>query len=80
MELFTAADLEFMQNELQADGIDTQGYVPVFLAETANGRRSSPFSTGTGRAVRWATTRRSDSVPPAASTRTITGTPMLVAA
>lgn len=48
LELFTAADLEFMQNELQADGIDTQGYVSVFLAETANGLSVVSLFDGNG--------------------------------
>ena len=37
VEIFDTSDLEFMQQELQADGIDTQGRVSIFLAETANG-------------------------------------------
>ena len=37
VEIFSAADLAFMQNELEADGIVTAGRISVFLAETANG-------------------------------------------
>ncbi len=37
VQIFSAQDLSFMQNELQADGINTQGHITMFLAETGDG-------------------------------------------
>lgn len=37
LEIFSANDLAFMQNELAADGIETAGHITMFLAETADG-------------------------------------------
>ena len=37
IQIFSSQDLSFMQNELQADGINTQGHITMFLAETGDG-------------------------------------------
>ena len=37
VQIFSSEDLAFMQSELQADGISTQGHITMFLAETEDG-------------------------------------------
>ena len=49
LEIFSANDLEFMQNELAADGIETAGHITMFLAETADGWSFVSLFDGTGR-------------------------------
>ena len=37
IQIFSSQDLAFMQSELHADGINTQGHITMFLAETEDG-------------------------------------------
>ncbi len=49
LEIFSGNDLQFMQNELAADGIETAGHITMFLAETADGWSFVSLFDGNGR-------------------------------